>query len=89
MRFAKQSKMSRAILLSTSVLALSWSGCANFGTLSERQDAVIGAGSAYHPQGCEVIDIGNPDAAPVRWEGPTYVLPATTYKALMRSGGME
>lgn len=89
MRCARRSTRNPATWLSISVCALSLCGCAGDGTLRDRQDAVIGAGSAYHPRGCDVRDLGDPEAAPVRWEGPTYVLPAETYKALMRSGGME
>lgn len=89
MRYQRRLTKILAISLSISASVLSFSGCVSGATLSECQTTVIGAGSAYHPHGCEVQDLGDPDAAPIRWEGPTYVLPAATYKALMRSGGME
>ena len=49
---------------------------------SERQEAVIGAGSAYFPCGVRTLDDSGEERV---WRGPTYVLPLDTYRALMMS----
>ena len=51
-------------------------------SLSERQEAVMGAGSAYFPCGVRTLDDSGEERV---WRGPTYVLPNETYRALMMS----
>jgi hypothetical protein len=52
-------------------------------TASERQQAVLSAGSAVYPNGCRCSGLDGQDAT--EWHGTVYVLPAATYKALMRT----
>lgn len=61
--------------------ALTLSGCAASSTASESQAAIIGAGSAYYPDGCITSDPGG--TSPRTWEGPVYILPADTYREIL------
>ena len=58
-------------------------GCANTATTSSRQQAIISTGSAVYPRGCRCCDLDGND--PTEWTGTVYVLPAATYKAILRT----
>ena len=72
-------------LTSLSILGLlpSLTGCVPTVTASERQQAVLSAGSAVYLNGCRCSGLDGQDAT--EWHGTVYVLPAATYKALMRT----
>ena len=83
MRLTERLIRSLIMWLCICVCVVSLSGClSNCASLGERQEAVMGAGSAYYPCGVRTLDDSGEERV---WRGPTYVLPLDTYRALMMS----